>query len=337
LETPSLGLPLTWQVAEPPAALGPVLSLDESNNNRSFTWKSQDKDNVKPGKILSAVAGLFSIYKKWLKIARNLKRPFYEFAYDWRRDLHETTALFEEFLLKVSSENANSKVQVVAHSMGGLVTFPVLNRQPSLIHSVTFAGVPFGVGIGFLKDLHVGNPQGNNSKILSQSVLFTFPSVYNFFPSKNNPKIFSDMEHPYDIDLMTVKDWIENKLGVFSLMDPTEAMQSHLENCLNHAVHYRNSLQYNPKVNYPPIAILAAKSKPTIKLLLKDGPKSIRGYDFETMPKVEGDSRVTWEGAHPPEGVPHEEFETTESHEALLDDPIIIKILDHLLTKVAKQ
>lgn len=78
---------------------------------------------------------------------------------------------------------------------------------------------------------------------------------------------------------------------------------------------------------------------------MKDGPKSIRGYDFETMPKEEGDNRVTYVGAHPPQGncelilqlrlsgVPYTEYLTTRDHAHLLDDPISLKIISDLLTK----
>ena len=49
---------------------------------------------------------------------------------------------FEIFLDKIAKE-LDSKVQVVAHSMGGLITLVTLNRRPELFHSVLFAGKVF--------------------------------------------------------------------------------------------------------------------------------------------------------------------------------------------------
>lgn len=36
--------------------------------------------------------------------------------------------------------------------------------------------------------------------------------------------------------------------------------------------------------------------------VLKDGPKAQVGLDFDTTETYDGDGRVSWLGAHPPEG-----------------------------------
>lgn len=118
---------------------------------------------------------------------------------------------FETFVSEIAKRHGNSKVQIIAHSMGGLITFALLNKRPGMIHSAIFAGkfykrsqssgVPFGQGIGFLKDLHIGTSTGFNSKILGPEILFTFPSLYNFFPFKDNHKIFEDKDKPLNINL----------------------------------------------------------------------------------------------------------------------------------------
>jgi alpha-beta hydrolase superfamily lysophospholipase len=45
----------------------------------------------------------------------------------------EASLVFEEYLKNVE-ERHKSKVQVVAHSMGGLLTYSVLQRRPDLFH-----------------------------------------------------------------------------------------------------------------------------------------------------------------------------------------------------------
>lgn len=58
----------------------------------------------------------------------------FQFSYDWRRDISETAADLDQFIIekeqlirqqyrdKFGIENANIKFDIVAHSMGGLVT-----------------------------------------------------------------------------------------------------------------------------------------------------------------------------------------------------------------------
>jgi len=121
------------------------------------------------------------IYGPWLKKAQTLGRPAYEFSYDWRRSLLETAVKFEAYLKWISIKHHGVKIQVVAHSMGGMITLAVLNKCPELFNSVLFAGVPFG-GNCYLADMMVGETTGLNMKILDPSVIFTFTSYYSFFP-----------------------------------------------------------------------------------------------------------------------------------------------------------
>ena len=72
------------------------------------------------------------IYGRFLDWASGSGRAFYTFAYDWRRDNLETVDQFTAFLVEISKRHRRAKVQVVAHSMGGLVSFVALNRSKSV-------------------------------------------------------------------------------------------------------------------------------------------------------------------------------------------------------------
>jgi hypothetical protein len=85
------------------------------------------------------------------------------------------------------------------------------------------------------------------------------------------------------------------------------------------------------KVNYPPIANLISKSHSTMHHILVNGPKSIRNFDFETLPTVPGDNRVTVDGSTIPEGIPHQVYETKLGHGEVLNDPIVLQILKILI------
>jgi len=341
----------------------------------------QMRDGILPRKPISKVAS-FHIYGRFLKLARKVNRPYYEFAFDWRRDLNEASHLFRKFLEDVYAKHGPA--QVVTHSMGGIVVFSVVNdpKYVHLFHNVLFAGTPFSQEVGFLFDMHVGVPNGLNNHILDPRVLFTCASGSAFFPFYDNPKVFiakenvppqrhraeldpdhttmlSDEEmrhhqeflrdHPdlavFDLDFYDPQDWKDYKIGIFSMdylnmpwslppgadkADTERIIFAHMSNCLYQAAHFRKRLRFNDKIAYPPMAMLHNRSHPTFARVLRDGPKSVRGLDFETLPKTEGDIRVSAASTTLPRGVPSEVYETENEHAYLLDDPQVWKIMDKL-------
>jgi len=160
------------------------LGLASTDLRLPLKWQGevQERDGLVATEPLSAVAW-HEVYAPFLDWASASGRVFRPFAYDWRRDNQENADEFVKFLEKVSAENGGVRVQVAAHSMGGLIAFVVLNRRPDLFHSVLFAGVPFGSSISFLEDMHSGTSNGFNKRILNPQVLFTFVSPYSLFPA----------------------------------------------------------------------------------------------------------------------------------------------------------
>lgn len=69
--------------------------------------------------------------------------------------------------------------------MGDLISLLAINRKPSLLEkvvSVVFAGIPFRGEIGYMKDFHVGNPTGFNSRIQGACMIVKYETVFGFFP-----------------------------------------------------------------------------------------------------------------------------------------------------------
>lgn len=181
---------IAWQQAF--GLSSPVLSLP-------LQWNGdvQQRDSLVAQAPLRKVAWQ-AIYAPFLDWAPTSGRAFRPFTYDWRRDNRENTAKFIKFLESISQESGGARIQVVAHSMGGLITFAALNRRPDLFHSVLFAGVPFGHNISFLEDMQIGTATGLNRRILSPNVLFSFASIYSLFPlDKRNSGLEKENEKPY--------------------------------------------------------------------------------------------------------------------------------------------
>eukprot|EP01116_Phalansterium_solitarium_P009508 TRINITY_DN23681_c0_g1_i1.p1 TRINITY_DN23681_c0_g1~~TRINITY_DN23681_c0_g1_i1.p1 ORF type:complete len:394 (-),score=88.21 TRINITY_DN23681_c0_g1_i1:87-1268(-) len=318
-----------------------ALSMQTPNITLPLRWDGdvQQRDGVTAPEPLRSVM-IVKVYEPWLQKADSLGRPFYPFAYDWRRDLHETANGLVDFLKDVSKRHQGSKVQVVAHSMGGFSTLVAMNRAPELFHSVLFAGTPFGRGIGFLTDAHLGTKVGLNSGITTPEAVFSFPSVYTFYDSLDDEThVFDAQSNPVTIDFYNADDWISHRLGVFAnpaLFSPKRAdelatRRAFLVKTLERAAHFRSLMVHDPAVRYPPVATLASKSFPTLKNVMLNGPHAVRGLDFESLPKVDGDGRVQHLNSRPPAGIACREYLSTLVHDQLLNDPSVPRILSDLL------
>ncbi len=248
-----------------------------------------------------------------------------------------------EFLDGVSRRFGGQKVQIVGHSMGGLIGFVALKRRPDLVHSVLFAGVPFGPLTGFLEDMHAGTAVGLNRRILSPEVLFTFVSPYCLFsltPTK------SDLEDENGNTIVhnwyAEADWERHKLGIFGMLEPaeiTDEQRLHLRTALARAKEFR-SLFVRSNENsfkYPPIAVLASDSRETLSTIVKGGPRAVRGWDFGEAPKELGDGRVPFRRALPPKGVPYEVYKTAREHGDLLNDIYVVSWILRRLSKTVKR
>eukprot|EP00551_Chaetoceros_affinis_P011341 CAMPEP_0203677364 /NCGR_PEP_ID=MMETSP0090-20130426/27927_1 /ASSEMBLY_ACC=CAM_ASM_001088 /TAXON_ID=426623 /ORGANISM="Chaetoceros affinis, Strain CCMP159" /LENGTH=664 /DNA_ID=CAMNT_0050544233 /DNA_START=211 /DNA_END=2209 /DNA_ORIENTATION=+ len=108
-------------------------------------------------------------------------RPTAVFPYDWRRPVPELSAQFHEFC---ESRFPNQPVQIVAHSMGGLISFDAMRKHPDKYKpGGVFVGVPFQTGIQYLQDLHHGYyTELNRCRQFTPPDQFTFSSHWIFFP-----------------------------------------------------------------------------------------------------------------------------------------------------------
>ena len=307
------------------------LGLRSHDLRLPLEWQDdvQRRDHLLPPSPLRTVARQ-NVYAPFLDWAVTSGRRVCPFPYDWRRDQLETTDKFVEFLEGVSQRFGGEKVQIVGHSMGGLIGFVALNRRPDLVHSVLFAGVPFGPLTGFLEDMHAGTAVGLNRRILSPEVLFTFVSPYCLFSLTPTE---SDLEDENGNNIVhnwyAAADWERHKLGIFGMRGPaeiTDEQRLHLRKALVRAGEFRSLfVRSNEKpFKYPPIAVLASDSRKTLSSVMRGGQHAVRGWNFRDATKELGDGRVPFQRALPPKGVPHEIYKTTREHGDLLNDIYLV-------------
>ncbi len=116
---------------------------------------------------------------------------FFTFAYDWRRSNFKTAQLLNEFITKTSELN-NRKFDIIAHSMGGLVSLILINEYDSgkNVSNLITLGTPF---LGSLDafDMFLNGFKGVNRFMAHidsnedeiRSVMFSFESGYELLPS----------------------------------------------------------------------------------------------------------------------------------------------------------
>jgi pimeloyl-ACP methyl ester carboxylesterase len=126
------------------------------------------------------------------------EKRYYVFSYDWRQDNVSTVRALDQFITRVREDygRPDLQVDVVAHSMGGLITryfirygrldvlddneFPVSQYGAERIRRVILLGTPNLGSVGALRTLIEGYKVGLDT--IPPEVVATFPSTYQLLP-----------------------------------------------------------------------------------------------------------------------------------------------------------
>ncbi|MEO1584655.1 MAG: hypothetical protein AAFR96_08795 [Planctomycetota bacterium] len=168
----------------------------------------------------------------------------FEFAYDWRRSVVDNVERLDAFIKGVlefaaydAGENArdNLRVDIVAHSMAGLLTryylrygtqkLPDDGSLPELdwsggnkVEHAILVGTPSAGSHASLERLMTGLPESPATPHYDPAVLCTYPSIYQLLPrARHKPYIDEATGESID-DLMEPECWIDHQWG---LADPT--------------------------------------------------------------------------------------------------------------------
>ncbi len=155
----------------------------------------------------------------------------YVFAYDWRQDNVETARRLDALVEQIRRDHGDPdlKVDVVAHSMGGLVVryylrygttdvlddneFPVNLHGANRIRRVVLLGTPNLGSItslhSFLKGIRVG------LRRIPPEVLATMPSIYQLFPHPILDWLITAEGRPLDRDLFSRELWERFQWSIF--------------------------------------------------------------------------------------------------------------------------
>jgi len=140
------------------------------------------------------------------------------------------------------------------------------------------------------------------------------------------------------MDFYDISTWKEHKLGIFSYEVPvSEDLENHIQKALTIGKEIRSHIT-KKDIQYPLIGVLNSDEKDTMCYIIKNGPKSVRGYDCKTSPTEFGDGRMRTFESLPPEGVPvYKEWRTKESHGHLLDSDLLPTALSEMIQVIKDQ
>src|SRR3989344_1529807 len=87
-----------------------------------------------------------------------LNKDFFVFSYDWRKDISLTTLLLDQKIESIIQQTGSEKVDIIAHSMGGLVARNYISNegQAQKVRKLIDLGTPHLGSVDFLKNLEYG-------------------------------------------------------------------------------------------------------------------------------------------------------------------------------------
>jgi len=170
----------------------------------------------------------------------------FQFDYDWRLDNVENAKRLNQFILEKREYILNEykkrdipidevKFDIVAHSMGGLLTryflrygasdLPEDGSVPQVtwagaehVEKVIIIGTPNAGAVGAVENLFVGRDFGPFLPKYEPALIGTMPSLYQQLPRVRHRTILDEDRNP--VDIMNADLWVENGWG---LADPNQA------------------------------------------------------------------------------------------------------------------
>jgi len=292
-------------------------------------------------------------------------RDLHVFAYDWRFCLDETAANFTKFLISVK-ETTGQAPQVVAHSMGCLITLHVLNPNPHIFHSVLFGAGAMSPNAAVIKDyslLGEKNTMVLNKTMFTPKINLTNPAGIHFIAYPGERELYGNPDTvlffcdgndndntPLELDLHKIHTWKEHKIGMYhpdSGVDTvTSKMESWFQSVLEKAYNFRlGLLPQNSGLkasDCPPIAVLRGDHCDTeFSYNVRRSSKSIDKGSYldlkEGIGHLRGDGRVTLQDTLPPKGIPVCKIVTNaREHTEVLNDLENVDTLLNLLISERK-
>lgn len=178
--------------------------------NLSLNTNGNSVTSITVGSIIERVPGVpifdTNIFEG-LRIALettgyDLSKTLFLFPYDWRLNLDITKDLLNQKIEQIKTETGSSKVNIIAHSMGGLLVKDYIDQYgKNSINKLIFVGTPhLGAPKAakiLLKGDRLGVPVLEEDRV--QEVAVNSPAVYELLPNSTYFSNFSGYITPFSI------------------------------------------------------------------------------------------------------------------------------------------
>ncbi|MEE8592741.1 MAG: alpha/beta fold hydrolase [Candidatus Bipolaricaulota bacterium] len=263
----------------------------------------------------------------------------FTFPYDWRRDLLDISLLLASRIADILDQTGAEAVDIVAHSMGGLLARAYVNTVDSPpVRKLIMMGTPSHGSPDAFVALH--SELGNGKLLLedknAQELSTNWPSVFQLLPT---PEYFELYGHVFDDqfgenhegaltgaggDAAWHRTYLENPDS--SLADVNEYLLTTAETYSARAFHERigTTLQFAGE-----LVIIAGSGTSTVGTVMKADSTESTWYGVPTN----GDGTVPLLSVTRLESSgPISIYHTTASHEGMLSDAAVGRLLPALLS-----
>ena len=313
------------------------------------------------GPLTKVLGGVMKIYGPFVKACKKKWGDnFQSFSYDWRRDIVDVSQDLGRFLSQLCTKKDPSRLLLVVHSMGGLVTWAMLSLLAKKIASsgkeslepwekslfdllrrtrVLFCSTPFNPISAIIEDFTWGTRM--HSSILPAKKVFTFPTAYQLLLGPRSDPHFAPFYNP--------DAWLQLRLGPFADKSIGPEMAKECVRALPRMFDYANNLRTKvllPDFTGTPFeglltAVVAGKALKTPARIPDDffNFNEERGGNWAEdrwagIKCEEGDGRVPYSFATSvPKGLNVTKVHLTNSEHThtLNDHPVISRAIDELL------
>lgn len=208
---------------------------------------ASDNDGIRPAKLFDAIAGVdfygelvhtlerIGRYEKatlGIPLQNRSKRRYYVFLYDWRKSNFEAVVQLHALIEQIRKDYRDPalKVDIIAHSNGGLITRYYLQYGPqdattgklpspwqeggSRVRRVAMLGTPNLGSVVSVSRLYQGFKVG--LRTIPPQTLSAFATPFEALPSPKASVFIDANGTPQDLDIYDPLLWKSNQWSVFS-------------------------------------------------------------------------------------------------------------------------
>jgi len=306
--------------------IDPKTLIPMSNNIEAYAISESAVGKDFYGKIVQTLGDAAGY--KYAKVGQAVdpkQKNYYVFHYDWRQDNVISAGQLADFIDQIQEDygNPDLKVDIVAHSMGGLISrYYIRYGKQDVINDNDFdKKITMYGGDHVRRVILLGTPNLGSVKTLNLFIdgvdiglkqigtetLATMPSLYQLFPHPLNNWIVTSDGKPLERDLFDVNVWRRFQWSIFdpkvrqrilSKYDSVEQGEKHLETLeayfeyqLERARRFVWSLTIPLPDNHPKLTIFGGGCTLTSARIVVEevnGESLIRMFPKEITQPVEG-------------------------------------------------